>query len=167
MPVATRDAEYPVTTAVRSLREKKIDFKPHLYEYEEHGGTHLSAVTLGVPEHEVVKTLVFESDSRKPFLVLMHGDREVSTKELARTIGVKRVVPGSEQAATRATGYVFGGTSPFGTRTAMPVYVEKSIFDLKRIYINGGKRGFLVEVDPGVLKTVLGVTEVEVAIIPS
>ncbi|HEY6953428.1 MAG TPA: aminoacyl-tRNA deacylase [Bacteroidota bacterium] len=155
-----------MTTAVRFLREKKIAFRPHLYTYEEHGGTRLSATALGVPEHEVVKTLVFETDLRKPLLVLMHGDREVSTKELARSIGVKRIEPCDAATAQRATGYQFGGTSPFGTRLPLPVYAEKTILSLSKIYINGGKRGFLVEIDPGILKTVLNATEVDVAIIP-
>ena len=163
----SRDSDYPVTTAVRFLRERNIDFRPHLYTYEEHGGTKLSADALAVPEHEVVKTLVFETESHKPILVLMHGDREVSTKELARIIGVKRVEPCDAEDAQRATGYVFGGTSPFGTRTSLPVYAEKSIFNLSKIYINGGKRGFLVEVHPSVLKSTLGAAEVEVAIQPS
>ncbi len=165
--MAAREPDYPVTTAVRFLREKNVEFRPHVYEYEEHGGTRHSATALGVPEHEVVKTLVFETEARKPLIVLMHGDREVSAKELARTLGVKRIEPCSEQAGQRATGYLFGGTSPFGTRTQLPVYVEKSILTLNRIFINGGKRGFLVELDPSVLKTILHPTEVEVAIIPS
>jgi Cys-tRNA(Pro) deacylase len=156
--------DYPVTPGVRFLREKGISFAPHIYTYEEHGGTKLSATALGVPEHEVVKTLVFETDLRRPLLVLMHGDLEVSTKELARIVGVKRVEPCDSGSAQRATGYVFGGTSPFGTRTQLPIYAEKSIFALPKIYINGGKRGFLVEVDPGILKSVLHATEVEVAI---
>ncbi len=165
--MTSKQPEYPVTTGVRFLREKKIDFRPHIYPYEEHGGTKLSASALGVPEHEVIKTLVFETDARKPLLVLMHGDCEVSTKELARVIGVKRVEQCEAATAQRATGYVFGGTSPFGTRTSLPVYAEKSIFSLPRILINGGKRGFLVEIDPIVLKTALNATEVEVAIQPS
>ncbi len=165
--MTSKQPEYPVTTGVRFLREKKIDFRPHIYTYEEHGGTKLSASALGVPEHEVIKTLVFETDARKPLLVLMHGDCEVSTKELARVIGVKRVEQCEAATAQRATGYVFGGTSPFGTRTSLPVYAEKSIFSLPRILINGGKRGFLVEIDPIVLKTALNATEVEVAIQPS
>ncbi len=165
--MTSKEPEYPITTAVRILRERKIDFRPHLYSYEEHGGTKLSATALGIPEHEVIKTLVFETDTRKPFLVLMHGDREVSTKELARFLGVKRVVPCDAVSAQRATGYVFGGTSPFGTRTSLPVYVEKSILSLPRIYINGGKRGFLVEIDPAALRTALNATELEVAIQPS
>ncbi len=165
--MGSKEAEYPITTAVRVLREKKVEFRPHLYAYEEHGGTRLSAAALGVAEHQVIKTLVLETDARKPLLVLMHGDREVSTKELARFLGVKRVEQCDAAAAQRATGYVFGGTSPFGTRTSLPVYAEKSIFNLSRIYINGGKRGFLVEIDPLVLKSTLNATEVEVAIQPS
>ncbi len=163
--MAAGEKDYPVTTAVRFLRDRKIAFVPHLYEFEEHGGTKHSALALGVPEHEVVKTLVFETDARKPLIVLMHGDREVSAKELARIIGVKRVEPCEAGAAQRATGYVFGGTSPFGTRTQIPVYAEKSIFTLPKIYINGGKRGFLVEIDPMILKSHLNATEVEVAIL--
>jgi Cys-tRNA(Pro) deacylase len=159
--------DYPVTPGVRFLRDNGIGFVPHLYTYEEHGGTRLSANALEVPEHQVIKTLVFETDLRKSLLVLMHGDREVSTKELARIIGVKRIEPCDATTAQRATGYIFGGTSPFGTRTALPVYAEKSIFDLSRIYINGGKRGFLVELDPAILKTTLHATEVEVAILPT
>lgn len=159
--------EYPITPGVRYLREKSVSFIPHLYEYEEHGGTKLSATALGVQEHQVIKTLVFETDLRKPFLVLMHGNREVSAKELARIIGVKKIEPCDAATAQRATGYQFGGTSPFGTRSALPVYAEKSIFALPSIYINGGKRGFLVEIDPGILRTVLNATEVEVAINPS
>jgi len=159
--------EYPVTTAVRVLREKKIGFKPHLYEYEEHGGTKLSASALNVPEHEVVKTLVMQTEERKPLLVLMHGDREVSTKQLARITGAKRVEPCDETTAQRHTGYQFGGTSPFGTRHPLPVYVEHSIFALPRIFINGGKRGFLVEIHPADLKEVFEVTEVDVAISPT
>jgi Cys-tRNA(Pro) deacylase len=165
--MAAGEHDYPVTTAVRFLRGKKIEIRPHLYEYEENGGTKLSASALGISEHEVIKTLVFETDVRKPLIVLMHGDREVSAKELARIIGVKRVEPCDAATAQRATGYVFGGTSPFGTRTQLPVYAEKSIFSLSKIYINGGKRGFLVELDPSVLKSELQATEVEVAILPS
>jgi Cys-tRNA(Pro) deacylase len=159
--------EFPMTTAIRALREKKIEFLPHLYTYEEHGGTKLSADALGVPEHEVVKTLVMETDEKKPLLVLMHGDREVSTKQLARLLGVKKVEPCDAPTAQRHTGYVFGGTSPFGTRQPLPVYVERSIFDLPRIFINGGKRGFLVEVDPVSLKKAVDITEVDVAISPT
>ncbi|MFH0992486.1 MAG: aminoacyl-tRNA deacylase [bacterium] len=156
--------EYPITPGVRFLREKNINFIPHLYTYEEHGGTKLSASALNVPEHHVVKTLVMEADNKKPFIVLMHGDYEVSTKQFSRILNVKRVAPCDAASAQRFTGYQFGGTSPFGTRTALPVYVEKTIFDLEKIYINGGKRGFLVEITPADLKNALQVIEVEVAI---
>lgn len=158
--------DYPITPAIRILREKGIEFKPHLYVYEEHGGTSHSAAALGVPEHQVVKTIVMQTDERKPLLILMHGDREVSTKQFARFLGVKRVEPCDEAAATRHTGYLFGGTSPFGTRHPLPVYVEKTVFDLPNIYINGGKRGFLVEIAPSDLRRAFPVTEVEVAIAP-
>jgi len=156
--------DYPVTPAVRVLREKKVSFAPHLYEYEERGGTRRSARELNVDEHAVVKTLVMETDARKPLVVLMHGDREVSTKQLARTIGVKSVHPCDPTTAQKHTGYMVGGTSPFGTRAKLPVYVERTIFDLPRIYINGGKRGFLVEIDPKDLRILSPLTEVEVGI---
>ena len=156
--------DYPITPAVRSLRERKLDFIPHLYDYIEKGGTRESAKQLGVDEHAVVKTLVFETNEKKPLIVLMHGDREVSTKGLARLLGVKSVEPATAERASKWTGYQFGGTSPFGTRTAMPVYVEKSILSLEKIYINGGKRGFLIEIDPEVLKHPLNAVEVEIGI---
>ena len=155
--------EYPVTQAVRLLREKKIAFTPHLYDYEEKGGTRRSAAELGVDEHAVVKTLVMEDEARKPLIVLMHGDAEVSTKQLARQLNVKSVRPCDPNAAQKHTGYLVGGTSPFGTRAKLPVYAERTIFELPKIYINGGKRGFLVEIDPQDVKAVLGVTEVDVA----
>jgi Cys-tRNA(Pro) deacylase len=155
---------YPVTPAVRLLREKKVEFEPHLYNYEEHGGTRHSAESLQVDEHAVVKTLVMETDARRAFIILMHGDREVSTKQLARAIGAKSVQPCSPQTAQKQTGYLVGGTSPFGTRTKLPVYVERTIFELPKIYINGGKRGFLVSIDPQVLRELLPVEEVEAAI---
>jgi Cys-tRNA(Pro) deacylase len=157
-------ADYPVTQAVRLLRDKKVEFTPHLYDYEEKGGTRRSSEELGVNEHAVVKTLVMEDESRRPLIVLMHGDREVSTKQLARTLGVKSVNPCDPNIAQKHTGYLVGGTSPFGTRARLPVYVERTIFDLAKIYINGGKRGFLVSLDPKVLREVLPVTDVEVAI---
>jgi len=160
-------ADCPVTAAVRVLREKGIAFEPHFYTYEEHGGTRHSATALNVAEHEVVKTLVMKTDGNEPLIVLMHGDRDVSTKQLARLLGVKTVEPCDEATAQRHTGYVFGGMSPFGTRRPIPVYVQKSIFELPQIYINGGKRGFLVEIDPGALRTVLELVEVDVAISPS
>lgn len=155
--------EYPVTTAVRFMRERKVEFTPHLYEYVEKGGTGESARQLGVDEHAVIKTLVFETSEKKPLIVLMHGDREVSTKNLARHLGVKSVEPATAEMATKVTGYQFGGTSPFGTKIKLPVYAERTIFELDRMYINGGKRGFLVELDPTVLHS-LDVGEVEVAI---
>ena len=158
-------ADYPVTPGVRVLREKDIPFIPHLYDYEEKGGTRTSSQALSVPEHSVIKTLVMETDQCKPLLVLMHGDCEVSTKELARIIGVKRIEPADAAAAQKYTGYVFGGTSPFGTRMPLPAYAEKSIFELQKIYINGGKRGFLVEINPNELKKVLSITEVSVALL--
>jgi len=154
----------PVTQAVRFLREKKVEFVPHLYDYVEKGGTAESARQLGVDEHAVVKTLVFETNEKKPLIVLMHGDRQVSTKGLARHIGVKAIEPATPERAAKFTGYLVGGTSPFGTRTAMPVYAERTIFDLDGIYINGGRRGFLVEIEPAVLRTVLQVEDVEVGI---
>jgi Cys-tRNA(Pro) deacylase len=156
--------DYPITPAVRVLREKKVAFEPHLYDYVEHGGTRHSAEALGVDEHAVVKTLVMETDAKKPLIVLMHGDREVSTKQLARHLGVKSIHPCDFAQAQKHTGYLVGGTSPFGTRARMPAYVERTIFDLPNIYINGGKRGFLVSIDPKVLKELLPVHEVEVAL---
>lgn len=153
-----------MTPAVRYLREKNVEIVPRLYAYVEKGGAAESARQLGVDEHAVIKTLIFETNEKKPLIVLMHGDREVSTKNLARHIGVKSVEPADANRASRWTGYQFGGTSPFGTRTEMPVYVEKSIFELDTIYINGGKRGFLVEIEPAVLNKVLKVEKVEVGI---
>jgi Cys-tRNA(Pro) deacylase len=156
--------DYPITPAVRLLREKKVEFEPHLYDYEEHGGTRHSAELLGVDEHTVVKTLVMETEAKKPLIVLMHGDREVSTKNLARRLGVKSVHPCDFAQAQKHTGYLIGGTSPFGTRIHMHVYAERTIFDLPKIYINGGKRGFLVSIDPKVLKDLLHAEDIEVAI---
>ena len=156
--------DYPVTPAVRMLRDQKVSFAPHLYDYQEHGGTARSAAELGVDEHAVVKTLVMETDTREPLIILMHGDHEVSTKELARAIGAKTVAPCKPDVAQKHTGYMVGGTSPFGTRKSMPVYAERTIFALPTIYINGGKRGFLVSLDPQALKRLLPVTEVAVAL---
>ena len=156
--------DHPVTPAIRYLREKKIEFVPHLYDYVEKGGTRASAEALGVDEHAVVKTLVFETSEKKPLIVLMHGDKQVSAKELARHLKVKSVEPATPEKAAKLTGYLVGGTSPFGTKTKLPVYAERTIFELGRIYINGGKRGFLVEIAPQVLKDVLNVEEVKVGI---
>lgn len=156
--------DYPVTPAIRALRAAKVEFGPHLYDYVEKGGTRVSAEALGVDEHAVIKTLVFETDAKKPLIVLMHGDRQVSAKELARQIGVKAVQPCDPDRAKKVTGYMVGGTSPFGTKTKLPVYVEATIFELGKIYINGGKRGFLVSITPAVLKSFLDVHEVTVGI---
>lgn len=145
----------PVTAAVRQLRAEKVTFRDHLYAYEEKGGTAASSRELGVDEHAVIKTLVMEDENRKPLIVLMHGDLQVSTKELARVLGVKQVSPCSADVAQKQSGYLVGGTSPFGTRHQMPVYMEDSIATLSKIYINGGKRGYLVEIDPVELVRVL------------
>src|SRR4028119_2409303 len=154
---------YPITPAIRILRDKKIDFAPHVFEYVEKGGTKHSAEVLNVDEHSVVKTLVFETNERKPLIVLQHGDVQVSTKELARILGVKTIAPASAERANKLTGYLVGGTSPFGVKTKLPIYAEATIFDLERIYINGGKRGFLIEMEPGVLEQVLEINKVAVA----
>ena len=136
------------TAAVRELRANKVEFTDHPYEYEEKGGTAVSARELGVPEHAVVKTLVMEDEARNPLIVLMHGDLKVSTKELARMIGVKTIAPCNPDTANRHSGYTVGGTAPFGTRKKMPVYMEETILELPRIYVNGGRRGYLVGIDP-------------------
>jgi Cys-tRNA(Pro) deacylase len=156
--------DIPITQAVRFLREKKVDFRPHLCDYVEKGGARESARQLGVDAHAVIKTLVFETNERKPLVMLMHGDREVSTKKLARFLGVKSVEPATPERASKLTGYLVGGTSPFGTKTNLPVYAESSICELDRIYINGGKRGFLIEIEAGVLRDVLEIEGVEVGI---
>lgn len=145
------------------LRGRGVSFTDHLYAYEEQGGTSVSARELGVDEHAVVKTLVMENELKKPLIVLMHGDRKVSTKELARQIGCKRVEPCKPEVANKHSGYLVGGTSPFGMKTKMPVYVERSILSLEQIYINGGRRGYLVGIDPKDLGRVLPIQEVEVA----
>jgi Cys-tRNA(Pro) deacylase len=155
--------EYPVTLAVRALRQHHVEFTPHLYTWEARGGTRASAEHLGVDEHAVIKTLIFEDDTRKPLCILMHGDREVSAKNLARQLGRKSVGPCAPEVADRHSGYQVGGTSPFGLKRAMPVYCEKTIEALPRIYINGGARGFLVGMDPKELCRVLKPTPVEVA----
>ena len=138
----------PVTPAVRALRAAGISFTEHPYAYEEKGGTAVSARELGVDEHCVIKTLVMEDDRKQPLIVLMHGDLQVSTKELARLIGARSVEPCRPETAQKHTGYLTGGTSPFGTKKQLPVYVEETILELPRIYINGGKRGFLVGIVP-------------------
>ena len=152
------------TPAIHFLRQKGVAFAEHEYRYEEHGGTRVSARELGVDEHAVIKTLVMEDERREPLIVLMHGDREVSTKQLARQIGRKTVTPCDPAVAQRHTGYMVGGTSPFGTRKRLPVYVERSIVDLDRIYINGGRRGFLVTLASRDLVRVLDATLVDAAV---
>jgi Cys-tRNA(Pro) deacylase len=154
----------PVTPAIRALREARVDFTEHPYSYEEKGGTATSARELGVDEHCVVKTLIMEDEGKRSLVVLMHGDRQVSTKELARCIGVKSVAPCAPETAQKHSGYLVGGTSPFGTRKAMPVYLEETVLELPRIYINGGKRGFLVGIDPHELVRLLKPTLVRVGI---
>jgi len=151
------------TPAIHFLRERKIPFTEHEYRYEERGGTAVSSRELGVDEHIVIKTLVMEDDQKQPLIVLMHGDKEVSTKNLARQIGKKSVTPCAPDVAQKHTGYLVGGTSPFGTRKHMSVYLERSIADLDRIYINGGARGFLVSLAPADLIRVLSPTLVDVA----
>lgn len=153
-----------VTAAIRFLREKGIDFSEHPYEYVEHGGTSTFAKQYHVDEHMVIKTLIMEDESGRPLVVLMHGDREVSTRELARTAGVKRIGPCTPQTARKHSGYMVGGTSPFGTRKVMPVYMEETILDLPKIYINGGRRGYLVAMDPHDIVKTLNPTLVHVGI---
>ena len=154
----------PSTPATRLLKEHKVAFTEHLYRYEDHGGTQVCAREFNVDEHGVIKTLIMEDENAKPLIVLMHGDLEVSTKALARQIGCKAVQICKPQVADKHSGYQVGGTSPFGTRKAMPVYMERTILDLDRIYINGGSRGFLVALDPKDAQRVLAPTLVEVAI---
>jgi Cys-tRNA(Pro) deacylase len=161
MAKATRVSETP---AVALLKAHRVPFTEHLYEYVEHGGAQRGAAELGFEPHAVVKTLIMQDDTRAPLVVLMHGDRSVSTKNLARQIGVKSVEPCTPEVANRHSGYLVGGTSPFATRRRMPVYVERTVLDLSRIYINGGRRGYLVGIDPGVCLQLLGATPVECAL---
>lgn len=146
------------------MKKNAVAYTEHPYDYEDKGGTRVSSEKLGIDEHAVVKTLVMEDDEKKPLVVLMHGDRDVSTKNLARQIGKKRVEPCKPEVAERHSGYQVGGTSPFGLRKPMPVFVEKSVLDLERIYINGGRRGFLVGIDPKELVRVVGAKPVDVAL---
>lgn len=152
------------TQATQLLRKHQVSFEEHPYPYEEHGGTSVSARELGVPEHSVIKTLVMQDEAAKPLIVLMHGDCKVSTKNLARGIGCKSVEPCKPEVAQRHSGYMIGGTSPFGTKKAMPVYVEASVLELPRIYINGGRRGFLVSLAPQVLLDLLKAKPVQCAL---
>lgn len=147
--------KFPATAAIRMLKETNVPFEPSTYKYEEKGGTEVAAREFGVDEHLVVKTLVMEDEHKKPFLVLMHGDQHVSTKELARIRGSKSVSPCDHAVAQKHTGYMVGGISPFGTRKKLPIYVEESILNLPRIYINGGKRGLLVKMASADLEKIL------------
>lgn len=157
-------AKFPVTLAIRTLRAAHVAFEPHVYPWEAHGGTAHSAAALGVEEHAVVKTLIFEDDQKLPLCVLMHGDREVSAKQLARLLAKRSVAPCRPEVADRHSGYQVGGTSPFGLRRAMPVYMERTILDRPTIYINGGARGFLIAIDPLEAQRVLSPTLVDVAV---
>ena len=152
------------TPATAFLKRSAVAFTEHPYAYEEHGGTEVSARELGVDEHLVIKTLIMEDDKARPLIVLMHGDRMVSTKNLARRIGVRSIEACRPQDASRHSGYLVGGTAPFATRKQMPVYVEKSILELPKIYINGGRRGYLLGIDPSDLPRLLPVTLVEAAL---
>ena len=162
--MAKKEKHVSETPATQMLRQAGVAFTEHPYDYVEHGGTAESARQLGVAEHAVIKTLVMQDDKAQPLIVLMHGDKLVSTKNLARAIGVKSVEPCKPDVAHRHSGYQIGGTSPFGLRKAMPVYVEASVLLLPRICINGGRRGFLVGLDPGVLTTAIGARPVHCAL---
>jgi Cys-tRNA(Pro) deacylase len=162
--MARKDRHVSETPATQWLRRHGVAFSEHPYDYVEHGGTAESARQLGVDEHAVVKTLVMQDDKAQPLIVLMHGDRQVSTKNLARALGAKSVDPCSVEVAQRHSGYLVGGTSPFGTRKAMPVCVQASVLVLPRIWINGGRRGFLVGIDPAVLSGLLGARAVDCAL---
>jgi Cys-tRNA(Pro) deacylase len=162
--MAKKDRHVSQTPATQLLRQAGVAFTEHPYDYVEHGGTAESAQQLGVPEHEVVKTLVMQDDKAQPLIVLMHGDRQVSTKNLARDIGVKSVEPCKPEVAQRHSGYLVGGTSPFGTKKAMPVYVEATVLELPRILINGGQRGYLVGMAPQVLVQLLQAQPVRCAL---
>lgn len=162
--MAKKERHVSLTPATQWLRQHGIEFSEHPYDYVQHGGTAQSARQLGVPEHAVIKTLVMHDDKAQPLLVLMHGDREVSTKALARVLGVKSIEPCRVDVAQRHSGYLVGGTSPFGTRKPMPVLVEASVLELPRIWINGGRRGYLVGLAPTVLSATLGATPVHCAL---
>ena len=162
--MAKKSTHVSETPATQFLRRSGVGFSDHVYDYVEHGGTAESARQLGVDEHAVIKTLVMQDETARPLIVLMHGDQTVSTKNLARAIGAKSVEPCAPEAAQRHSGYLVGGTSPFGTRKAMPVYVEASVLDLPRILINGGRRGFLVGIAPAVLSSLLNAEPVHCAL---
>jgi Cys-tRNA(Pro) deacylase len=162
--MAKKDKHVSETPATQALRAAGVAFSEHVYDYVEHGGTAESSRQLGVPEREVVKTLVMQNERAEPLIVLMHGDKQVSTKNLARAIGAKSVEPCKPDVAQRHSGYLVGGTSPFGTRKAMPVYVEATVLELPRILINGGRRGYLVGIEPRVLGSVLAAVPVNCAL---
>jgi Cys-tRNA(Pro) deacylase len=162
--MAKKTAHVSETPATQFLRGRGVAFTEHVYDYVEHGGTAESARQLGVPEHQVVKTLVMQDDRAQPLIVLMHGDKQVSTKNLARQIGAKSVEPCKPEVAQRHSGYLVGGTSPFGTRKSMPVYVEASVMALPSVCINGGRRGYLVGISPAVLVDLLGARPVDCAL---
>jgi Cys-tRNA(Pro) deacylase len=162
--VARKQAHVSETPATQLLRRAGVAFSEHVYDYLEHGGTAESARQLGVDEHAVVKTLVMQNEKAEPLIALMHGDKQVSTKNLARAIGAKSVAPCTPEAAERASGYQVGGTSPFATRKALPVFVEATILELERLYINGGRRGYLIGIAPRVLSELLRATPVTCAL---
>jgi len=162
--MAKKDRHVSETPATQWLRQHRIAFSEHVYEYVDHGGTAESARQLGVDEHSVVKTLVMQDERAQPLVVLMHGDKQVSTKNLARAIGVKSVEPCKPEVAQRHSGYQVGGTSPFGLRKPMPVYVEAGVLELSQIFINGGRRGFLVGIAPSILIEALGAKPVHCAL---
>ena len=162
--MAKKDKHVGETPATQMLRRAGIAYTEHPYDYVEHGGTEESARQLGVPEHEVVKTLVMQDERARPLVVLMHGDRQVSTKNLARAIGAKAVLACTPEVAQRHSGYLVGGTSPFGTKKPMPVYVEASVLALPRVCINGGRRGYLIGIEPAVLTGLLGAKPVNCAL---
>lgn len=159
----SKNTDYPVTSAVRFLRTHQIDFEPYIYVYEEHGGTGQFAQLFGVDENRVVKTIVLQNEAKKGLVVVMHGDRQISTRNLARDLGMKHIEPAEPKQANKWTGYLVGGTTPFGMKTQLPVYVEKSIWDLEKVYINGGKRGFIIGISPQALRA-LNPQDVQVAV---
>jgi len=156
------DTKPVMTTAIRELMDHKAQFTSHFYKYEEKGGTSASSRELGVEEHVVIKTLIMETETKTPLIVLMHGDCQVSTKNLARIMNVKTISPCDPEVANKHSGFVVGGTSPFGTKKKMPVYAQKTIFELERIFINGGKRGFLVSIKTEDLRRILTPFEVDI-----
>lgn len=158
--------KHPVTPAIRQLRMHHATWQGYLYQYEEHGGTHLCATALNVDEHITIKTLIMEDEHQSPLIILMHGDCEVSTQKLARTLSCRSITPCSPDTANKHSGYLVGGTSPFGTRHPMPVYMESSIADLHTLYINGGKRGYILQMEPKIIINILKPTLINVAVSP-